>query len=430
MAKRLIILTLFLSLGVAHGTARAQALPLPDPSRLLGDLQYNAFGKRLTTADLQFNAFGDDPPVDQSLHGAIKGGLRDAAFLGPRLLIDAEYLMMFIQPANAPPLLTTGSLVDPVPGALGQPNTIILYSGEIDYGPQSAGRIRATWSIIDQFEILGSFYLSEQKGDIVDANSDAAGNPLLARPFFDPTTNQQNADPRAVTNSQQGFTHTALTSQVLGTEMLVRWSEAQRTDGPVWSIFGGFNYVRYDERLYISDFTRDLPLGTGSDFTFTDDFSTSNRLYAGLVGAQLDWCFPDGVVTLFGKMSVGGVQQKLSIRGSTVETTGGITQIDGDQGLYAQPTNVGDYAQWKVGLLPEFGINFGYNIHSRVRLSAGYTFMYFVNVIRPDDQIDTTVNVQPLFSPVVTSPFRPTVADLNTTNVWIQYLNFGLRFVF
>jgi hypothetical protein len=428
MAKRWIITVLVVWLGAAAGVrAQMPPPPLPDPSTYLSNLQYNAFGKQPTTADLHFNAFACPPGYDQSLHGAIHAGLRDQAFLGPKIELDVDYLLLFIQPPTLPPVLTTGSILDPVPGALGQPNTRILDVGEQEYGPLSGIRLRLNWPIIDQFAVSGGFFISEQASDIFDRSSDATGDPLLARPFFDLVFDEQQANRISEPGALEGTTHRSLSARILGAETIVRWSEPQGMDGLAWSIFGGFNYLRFDEAYFTSDVARTIPAGSGDNFAFEDHFSTSNRIYGGQLGAQLDCCFPDGVVTVFGKVTVGAVEQNLTINGKTTRTEpDGTVTIDYDQGLYAQPTNTGTYDRWRVSTVPEFGINLAYCVHPRVRISVGYTFMYLTNVIRPADQIDQRITVQPLFGGALIPPFRPVIDSFDTTNIWVQYLNFGV----
>lgn len=429
MTKRCVFLSLIIWLGLS---CTAQAQILPDPSTFLSSIQYNAFGRRPSEEELSPNAFAKEPAYDQSLHAAVQGGLRDQAWLGPKLILDIDYLMYFVQPAKIPPLLTTGSVTDTVPGALGQPNTVVLDSGSRDYGQQPGARFRLTRVLVEQLEVITSYYLTEQKSDILDWNSNAAGTPVLTRPFFNPVTNSQDADPRALPSTFQGFTHRSLSNRLQGGEFLVRWSEAPRSDGPSWSFSGGLTYLQFDERLYLADYVKDLPIGSGNNTTFIDDFGTNNQFYGATFGSQYDCCFPDCVLTFYSKFSAGTTYQSLRISGATVQTNqiSGATFVDNNQGLYAEPTNVGSYHRWNFGMVEELGLNFGYNLHERVRLQVGYSFMYVVGVIRPGDQVNTNVNVQPLFTNVITPPFQPSVTSLDQTSLWLQNLSFGLRFLF
>ena len=56
--------------------------------------------------------------------------------------------------------------------------------------------------------------------------------------------------------------------------------------------------------------------------------------------------------------------------------------------------------------------------------------MYLMNVIRPADQIDQSITVQPLFGGALIPPLRPVIDSFNTTNIWVQHLSFGVGITF
>jgi Putative beta barrel porin-7 (BBP7) len=100
---------------------------------------------------------------------------------------SAEYLLWWSK--NAPlhtPLVTTGSPTDPVPAALGQPGTKVLFGEHsIDNGGRSGFRValRSWLGDEDAFGIEGTgFYLPEKSRH----NFSASGTPseILAVPFF------------------------------------------------------------------------------------------------------------------------------------------------------------------------------------------------------------------------------------------------------
>jgi hypothetical protein len=81
--------------------------------------------------------------------------------------------------------------------------------------------------------------------------------------------------------------------------------------------------------------------------------------------------------------------------------------------------------------VPEVGVNLAYQLTGNVRVNLGYTFLYWSNVVRPGDQVDTVIDISqiPNFRPNV--PFTgipaPTVVP-NDTDIWAQGLNAGLEF--
>ena len=43
-------------------------------------------------------------------------------------------------------------------------------------------------------------------------------------------------------------------------------------------------------------------------------------------------------------------------------------------------------------MVPEVGINLGFQLTNNLKIYGGYSFLYWTNIVRPGDQIDTTVN--------------------------------------
>ncbi|HEY7428839.1 MAG TPA: BBP7 family outer membrane beta-barrel protein, partial [Gemmataceae bacterium] len=86
----------------------------------------------------------------------------DAALDGfaTRFWLSADYLLWWTKGENIPPLVTTGSPSDAVPGALGQPGTQILFGGDSNSQLHSGARFRGGyWFTRDQtFGIDGTFF--------------------------------------------------------------------------------------------------------------------------------------------------------------------------------------------------------------------------------------------------------------------------------
>ena len=81
--------------------------------------------------------------------------------------------------------------------------------------------------------------------------------------------------------------------------------------------------------------------------------------------------------------------------------------------------------------MPEAGINFGYALTHHIRLTFGYTLLYWSNVFRAGDQIDRGLNPSELAAVFGRGPStgaaRPTYT-FQSTDFWAQGLNFGLQF--
>src|SRR4051812_1195516 len=66
----------------------------------------------------------------------------------PHIWGDVDYLLWWVRPGSAPPLVTTGPASDAFPGALDQPGTRVLFGGGngLGYAPSSGVRLTlGTW---------------------------------------------------------------------------------------------------------------------------------------------------------------------------------------------------------------------------------------------------------------------------------------------
>ncbi|MGG7379585.1 BBP7 family outer membrane beta-barrel protein, partial [Escherichia coli] len=58
-------------------------------------------------------------------------------------------------------------------------------------------------------------------------------------------------------------------------------------------------------------------------------------------------------------------------------------------GLLALPSNIGNFQRNRFGVVPQVGLKVGYNLTDNLRVYVGYDFLWWCNVVRPGDQIDT-----------------------------------------
>src|SRR5262249_61083084 len=71
-------------------------------------------------------------------------------------------------------------------------------------------------------------------------------------------------------------------------------------------------------------------------------------------------------------------------------------------GLLALPTNMGGHTRTVFSVVPELGLNLGYQLTDHIRIFAGYTVLYWTHVARPGQQIDRTINSNQL--PTIAGP--------------------------
>jgi hypothetical protein len=161
--------------------------------------------------------------------------------------------------------------------------------------------------------------------------------------------------------------------------------------------------------------------------TLTDSFRTNNQFYGGQLGTVIEWRMGRWSVDLRGKVALGATRESARISGSEVDTNLGTgQQVQFASGLLALPTNSGHFSRDAFTVVPEAGLNVGYQVTDHMRLFVGYTLLYWSRVARPGQQIDTTLNTTQLSGGQLVGPARPAFA-FHGTDFWAQGVNFGLE---
>ena len=102
-------------------------------------------------------------------------------------------------------------------------------------------------------------------------------------------------------------------------------------------------------------------------------------------------------------------------------------------GFFAQSTNSGQFSRNQFAVAPQVQLEGGYRLQNGVRLFVGYDFLYINNVVRPGNQIDTTVNTTS--NAVITPPgtlagaARPAPL-INGSSFWAQGVKLGASYAF
>ncbi len=359
----------------------------------------------------------------------------DAALDGfaTRWWVGVDYLLWWTKGDRLPPLVTSGAPNDFYPGAIGQPGTQTLFGGDYDSRVRSGVRVRGGyWFTPDQtFGIDATFFfLGGQSASFDDASN---GIPVLARPFYNVNTGHEDAFIVAYPNSQAGEIAAALSTRLWGADLDLRGMLFRGAYYQV-NLLGGFRFLALHDSLALKENDTFYSPIFGDPIFWTttmDRFHTSNQFYGGQVGADMMWCRGRFFIDVLGKVALGVSVEHAGIDGWSAYNNPQGQPGAISSGQLALPSNIGSYGQARFAVVPEFGINFGYALTRHIRLTFGYTFLFWSNVIRAGDQIDRGLNPTqltalaghgPLFGPARPSfPFQ-------TTDFWAQGLNFGLQF--
>lgn len=395
-------------------------------------------------------ALADEPGTEEQeftrpvLHfEAVPCGSDSTSCLAPndhRGWMSVDYLLWSLKGAALPtPLLTTGSVADEVSGALGQPGTRILYGGsEQSFDVFSGMRFGAGfWLPSGELGIeLGGFIL-EKRVTGFSTQSDANGSPLIGRPFFNPLEDAENTLIDSIPGSVVGGVDIRSELRLWGWEANVtsRWSDTAH-------LLLGYRTLDLRESLRITDVVSPLEsdvltfqgnfIDAGSLLADFDQFSTHNQFHGVQLGGRGHVSIGRLDLGVVGKLGVGWTRQTVSIDGASfLKTPGGaISVVPG--GLLAQTTNIGRHSDDQFTVVPEVGLSASFQIKPRLRVRAGYNYLYWSSVVRPGDQIDRTVNPRLVptaqdFGLPAGPPSRPGVS-IDRTDFWAHGLDFGLEY--
>jgi Putative beta barrel porin-7 (BBP7) len=337
------------------------------------------------------------------------GNFFDGPGTVPRLWARAEYLNWWTKGFNLPILVTTGPATgdENFRGTLGANGTTPIVGGSTtSTGPTSGGRFTAGWNFdpCGNCGIEASFFFLGSKIDTFLASS--AQFPVLARPFFNVNTGMQDREltaspgllPADFFKLQSAITVQNFTD-LWGIEVNYRRLFCSDCNYSVSGLLG-FRYLDLHEGLSITENVLSLQavpgfpiFDPGNQIMVADSFQTRNRFYGGQIG--LDGEYSRGRWFVGGRVQVGlGVtHETIDIGGSQTVTTPAGQRTTFNGGLLALPSNSGSFSQNKFAVVPQVGVKLGYNLTDNVRVFAGYDFLYWSNVVRPGDQVDTNLNV-------------------------------------
>jgi hypothetical protein len=361
--------------------------------------------------------------------------------------VKADYLLWWVKggPLASPIVTTSTNFTDLVPAALGMPNTHVLFGDRpMGYGASSGMRFTAGIDLNDELALEGSFFSLQRRTFRYKVASDAAGNPMLGIANFNTAIGLEDA--LLTSNPDPNVGPWAGAVSIDSTTRLQGWDLNLATTGSrfgAWNVKGivGFRSLNLTEDLTIHNNFTPLVDGVltflgptvapGNLLMDNDHFSTSNSFYGGQIGGTLGWQQGAFSADVSGKVAFGATQQIVTIAGaSTLVNPAGVPTV-APGGIFAEPSNIGRYYKSTFSVIPEVGVNLGWNLTPNIKATFGYTFLYWSQVARPGDQIDHGVNQTLVpthqFYGTNTADGRPAFS-FRESSFWAQGISFGLEF--
>jgi hypothetical protein len=96
---------------------------------------------------------------------------------------------------------------------------------------------------------------------------------------------------------------------------------------------------------------------------------------------------------------------------------------------YSQPTNMGRTRHYDFSVAPELQFDTSYRLTKRWSLLAGYNVLFWNNVVRPGDQVDSVINTTQQAGGTLVGDPRPAPL-FNRSDLWFHALTFGTEYRF
>lgn len=353
----------------------------------------------------------------------------------------AEVLGWWIDGFSVPALVTTsptGTAREDA-GVLGTPGAAVLFGDDALAGDlRLGGRLTVGgWLGAGRHSGIEAIYFG-----LMDSGSSFAatsnGDPILARPFFnvEPGLEGQDSELVAFPGELSGSVSVSSNTKLYGLEILYRHALSQEWPRRV-DLVAGWRYNRLEDDLLITDSKEVLSgatgLAVGTTLSEFDHFLTENTFHGAEVGVVYErwWCkwAVEGVL----KVALGNTHSEALVDGSTTVTVpvpGGPDDVTvTPQGLLAQQSNIGSRERDEFAVIPELGINVGYDVTCNMRAMVGYSFIYWSRVARPGDQIDTDLNLSQIPPGTLNGIPRPEFRWA-ITDMWVQGVNAGIDYRF
>lgn len=359
--------------------------------------------------------------------------------------VETEYLLWWVRRGDIPVLATTApDTTNPAGnfGFLGRPGTsVLLGPGPFGDGFRSGFRVRAGGWFDDWWAGCGldaSFFFLGRRSDTFAVGS--TQTPVITRPFFAPNVNPLTGQvigefgEVVAGGGTAGTLVVNLDSRLWGADVNVK-SFLCRTCERHSEWFAGYRHLNLREELSVTESIvsgpLDAPLPLGTRIVVNDTFAVRNQFHGGQLGyaAGRRWGRLDADVRA--SVALGVTHQELDIVGSqAVRRPGQATPDMFTGGLLAAGPNLGSFTNNEFAVVPEVTLSLGYLVTPNLRLSVGYNFLYWSNVIRPGEQIDRTVD--PTFVPNFDLPVPPSGLNrpqplFRQSDLWVQGLQFGVQ---
>lgn len=358
--------------------------------------------------------------------------------------VEAEFLLWWRKDRRFPPPVTRAdpAFPGPVPGTANALNlaegTVVFGGAPIEEHAQPGGRMDfGLW--LDEYRNfgIGGRFVAVGDSPVSFAGASNGIDIGIGRPYYDPNFTSGTSDVAievagggnaARTNASSGWINVDSDSEVMAGDLyyrlLMHQNGRMRTD----FVFG-YQFGRIFEDVIINSFSQRGPVPPGlPSIALGDVFAATNEFHGGHFGLQSEYRYGSWGLEVLAKFAFGSMRETVLVNGSSAVDTGG-GPTPGASGLLAQRTNIGEHVQHEFAFMEDIGVKVAYYPFERLKISAGYSLMYWSSAVRPGDHIDFGVDGRLLLNPDDPVPVRPAFA-FRPVGFYLHGVNLGMEYRF
>ena len=329
-----------------------------------------------------------------------------------RAWAEMEYLAWASKPTHLPALISTSpSGTDPADAGILGPNGSVLFGADTTQNTlRSGARFNFGYWFTPQHIDGVETRLLWVGGERINFHAIGGDDLILATPFIDATTDLPSAVLISFPGLLDGEARVRSNMQLFGLEVLGRHmlgcEACSRLD-----VIGGWRYLRLEDTVSADSIFLSLDDASGFDadtiVARSDSFISKNDFHGGEFGLVYRWWNCCWAVNLTGKVALGGTRTIARVTGTTttISPTDEVTVTDG--GVFAQPSNIGQYERKDFAAVGDIGVKLEYAFTPQLRFTLGYNWMAWSSVARIGESIDTVVDpsqLAPNSNPAATRP--------------------------
>jgi hypothetical protein len=195
----------------------------------------------------------------------------------------------------------------------------------------------------------------------------------------------------------------------------------------------GYRHYALRDGVTITESLDDRTPGVNRHTDIADNFSCRNDFNGVDLGLNSELRRGRWSLNILTKMAFGTNQQTTVINGTTATQSlvGPLDPHFFPVGIYAVAPNSGTFTQSDFTVIPQFGLEIGYQLTCHVRTYIGYNILYWANVMRAGEQIDRNIDPRNWAAAPDAENALPFPQFLDRgANFWAQGINLGAEIRF